>query len=43
MPVTTESWTDDHKSDTSGLFIRDNDLLAWQLADCALVEIRRRR
>lgn len=26
MPVTTENWTDDHKTDTTDLITSDNDL-----------------
>ncbi len=26
MPVTTENWTDDHKTDTTDVITHDNDL-----------------
>lgn len=43
MPVTTENWTDDHKTDTAALVSSDNQLPARQTPVGARTEIRRRR
>ncbi|MFD6400604.1 hypothetical protein [Nocardia sp. NPDC060249] len=43
MPVTTENWTDDHKTDTTALVSGDNELPARQTPVGARTEIRRRR
>ncbi len=43
MLVTTENWTDDHKTDTSALVNRDNEVPTRRTPVGARTGIRRRR